>query len=74
MKKIINIYKVFIEIKIFFSVLSLLYGPTITSVYDYWKNCSSDHADFVYIHHSKVMSLLFNMLSRFVFASKEKVP
>ena len=32
--------------------LSLLYGSTLTSIYDYWKN------------QSKVMSLLFNTLSR----------
>ena len=28
-----------------FSVLSLLYGPTLTSVYDYWKNHSFDYMD-----------------------------
>ena len=39
--------------------LSLLYGPTLTSVHDYWKNHS-----FV----GKVMSLVFNRLSRFVIA------
>ena len=43
-------------------MLSLLYDPTFTSIYDYWKNYSSDYTDFV----GKVMSLLFNMLSRFV--------
>ena len=36
---------------------AFLHGPTLTSVHDYWKNHS-----FV----SKVMSLLFNTLSRFV--------
>ena len=25
-----------------FFALSLLYGPTVTSIYDYWKNCSFD--------------------------------
>ena len=25
------------------SVLSLVYGPTLTSVHDYWKNCSFDY-------------------------------
>ena len=34
------------------------------SVYDYWKNCSFDYTTFV----SKLMSLLLNMLSRFVIA------
>ena len=46
------------------SVLSLLCGPTLTSIHDYWKNHSFDYMDFV----SKVMSLHFNMLSRFVIA------
>ena len=44
-------------------VLGLLYGPTLTSVHDYWKNHSFD-----YFFVGKVMSLLFNMLSRFVIA------
>ena len=35
-----------------------------TSVDDYWKNHRFDYMDFV----GKVMSLLFNMLSRFVIA------
>ena len=39
--------------------LSLLYSPTLTSVHDYWKN---QRWTFV----GKVMSLLLNMLSRFV--------
>ena len=37
-----------------------LYGPTLTSIHDYWKNQSFDQKTFV----GKVMSLLFNMLSR----------
>ena len=41
------------------SGLSLLYGPNLTFIHDYWKNHS-----FV----GKLMSLLFNMLSRFVIA------
>ena len=45
-------------------MLTLLYGPTLTSVHDYWRNHSFDYVDFV----SKVMSLLFNILSRFVIA------
>ena len=44
-------------------MLSLLYGPTLTSIHDYWKNHSFDQT-FV----SKVMSLLFKMLSRLVIA------
>ena len=43
-------------------MLTLLYGPTLTSVHDYWRNHSFDYMDFV----GKVMSLLFNTLSRFV--------
>ena len=46
------------------SALSLLYGPALTSVHDYWKNHSFDYMDKV----GKVMSLLFNTLSRFVIA------
>ena len=45
-------------------VLSLLYGPTLTSMHDYWKNHSLTRWTFV----SKTMSLLFNMVSSFVTA------
>ena len=45
-------------------VLSVLYGPTLTSIHDYWKNHSFDYTDLC----GKVMSLLFNTLSRFVTA------
>ena len=41
------------------SALSFLHGPTLTSVHDYWKNVTLTRWTFV----SKVMSLLFNMLS-----------
>ena len=41
------------------SVLSLLYGPTLTSEHDHWKNHSFDYRD---------LSLLFNTQSRFVIA------
>ena len=40
----------------------LLYGPTFTSVYDYWKSIALTIWTFV----GKVMSLLFNTLSSFV--------
>ena len=46
------------------SVLSFPYGPTLTSIHDHWKNHSFDQWTFV----GKVMSLLFNMLSRLVIA------
>ena len=41
---------------------SLLYGPALTFVRDYWKNHSFNYIDLV----SKVMSLLFKTLCRFV--------
>ena len=46
------------------SPLSLLYGRTLTSIHDYWKNHSLTGGTFI----GKVMSLLFNMLSRLVIA------
>ena len=47
------------------SVLSFLYGPTLTFIHDYWKNhIALTRQTFV----GKVMSLLFNMLSRLVIA------
>ena len=45
-------------------MLSFLYGTTLTSIHDYWKNHSFDYRTFV----NKVMSLLFNMLPRLVTA------
>ena len=45
-------------------VLSLLYGPTLTSIRDDWKSIAFTGWAFV----GKVMSLLFNSLSRFVIA------
>ena len=56
------------------SALSLLYGPALTSVHEYWKKHSFDYTDFV----GKVMSLLFNTLpirkleENHRFSSKEK--
>ena len=44
--------------------LSLLSGPTLTSIREYYENRSFDYMDFV----GKVMSLLFNTLCRFVIA------
>ena len=44
--------------------LSFLYSPTLTSIYDYWKNHSFDQTDLCW--QSK--SLLFNMLCRLVIA------
>ena len=43
-------------------VLSLVYGPTLTSVHDYWKNHSFEYIDFV----GNVMSLFFNMFIFFI--------
>ena len=42
--------------------LSFPYSPTITSIHDYWKTIALTRCTFV----GKVMSLLFNMLSRLV--------
>ena len=47
-----------------YSVLRLLCNPALTSVHDYWKN----HGLTIWTFVHKVMSLLFNMLSRFVIA------
>ena len=44
--------------------LSLLHGPTLTSIYDYWKN----HSLTIWTIVSKVIFLLLNMLSGFVIA------
>ena len=41
-------------------VLIFLYSPTLTSIHDHWRNHSLTRRTFV----GKVMSLLFNMLSR----------
>ena len=46
------------------SMLSFLYGPTLTSIHDYRKTIALTIWTFV----GKVMSLLFNMLSQFVIA------
>ena len=43
-------------------MLSRLYGPTLTSLHDYRKNHNTDSTALC----QQVMSLLFNMLSRFV--------
>ena len=45
-------------------MLSFLYSPILTSIYDYWKTIALTLQTFV----GKVMSLLFNMLSRLVIA------
>ena len=44
------------------SRVNFLYGPTLTSIHDYWKTIALTRQNFV----GKVMSLLFNMLSRLV--------
>jgi len=45
-------------------VFSLLYGPTFTSILDYWKNHSFNYTDLCWQNDV----LLFNTLSRFVIA------
>ena len=42
------------------SALNFLYGPTFTSIHDYWKNHSS--------HYMDLCLCFFNMLSRFFIA------
>ena len=44
-------------------LFSLLYGPTLITIHDYWESHSFD---YLWTFVSKVVSLLFNMLSRFV--------
>ena len=47
----------------------LLYGPTLTSIHDYWKNKKQKTTNIaltIWTFVGKVMSLFFNMLSRFV--------
>ena len=53
-------------------MFSLLYGPTLTSVHDYWKHHSYDNMELYFV--GKVMSVLSNTLSRFVtaFLSRSK--
>ena len=46
------------------SVFNFLYSSTLMSICDYWKDHSFYYMDLV----DKVMSLLFNMLSRLVIA------
>ena len=46
------------------SALSFLHRPTLASIHDYWKNHSLTRWTFI----GKVMSLLFNMLSKLVVA------
>ena len=45
-------------------VLRLLYSPALTTVRDHWEDHSPDYMTYV----CRVMSLLFNTLSRFVIA------
>ena len=47
---------------------NLLYGPTLTSVHDYWKNHSFDYRDLGW--QSDIFA--FNMLSRFVISFRPK--
>ena len=44
------------------SALSLLYGPTLTSIHDHWQTIALTRRTFV----GKIMSVLLNMLSRLV--------
>ena len=46
-------------------MLSLLCGPSLTSIHDYWKNHSFDYMDICHLH-CEVMSLFFSTLSIFI--------
>ena len=52
------------------SALRLLHGPTLTSIHDHWKSHSFDDTHLCH----QVMSLLFNILSRFVYPFSPKLP
>ena len=39
------------------SALSLLYGPTLTSIHDYWKNHSFDYMDLCWQSNASVMTI-----------------
>ena len=45
--------------------LNFLYGPTLTSMHDYWKNHSFDYTDVCW---QSLVPVFLNMLSRFVIA------
>ena len=50
-------------------MLNFIYGPTLTSIHGYWKNIALTIQSFVKVLTiSRVMSLLFNMLSRLIIA------
>ena len=59
----LNVHSLIPQFKSIISwALSFLYTPTLTSIHNYWKNHRFDQTTFV----GKVISLLFNMLSRLV--------
>ena len=52
-------------------VLSLLYGTTLTSIHDYWKNHSSDYMGL--LQQSNVSAFEYAVLVCHSFSSKEQV-
>ena len=52
------------------SVFSFLHSPTLTSIHDHWKTIALTRRTFV----GKVISLLFNMLSRLVIGEGNGTP
>ena len=52
-------------------MLSLFYGPTLTSVHDYWKNYSSDYMDLC--QQSDVSAFEYTVEVCHSYSSKEKV-
>ena len=41
--------------------LSLLYGPTLTSVHDYWKNSSFDYTSFRFSEGCDIVKKLITL-------------
>ena len=48
-------------------VLNLLYGPTLTSIYDYWKNHSHIYLNFNHMIHTRILNELVFCESSVIF-------
>ena len=51
-------------------MLSLLYGPTLTSIHDYWKNHSFDYIDLCQQSDIFAVNMLFRFVMTFLPRSK----
>jgi len=59
------------------SMLSLLYGPTLTSIHDYWKNLSFDYRDLCQqsnVNRWSKLSFLFSSCSCASFPLRQEFP